>query len=364
MIRTWVRISVAAAFAWFLAVLAAPVAADGVAVEGRDRALLRLPANLPIESYANQGYRLKRRPDGLVEVEVRVAPVLGREAWEPSLTPADPSAATTPETPEEPVKRLTRSVVAGAGNRYETASRILAWVSRNLRYELDRDQDQGADAVLNRRSAYCTGAARLTVAMLQAAGLEAREVAGVLVEPLNGPAAPGFHRWVEVKLDEGWVFSDPLASHHFVAANYVRLAGTTVTSPDLSAASILKRSDGLTPVDVYPGSADSVLGRRDPRRQLSGVLRVVAPPGAGPTAVLVGEGHRRELALSRGEATFLGVEPGTYTVILGGVSSARVPRGYRVEITSRGRAELLLPGADPARSLAHPRPERSRRRSR
>ncbi len=70
-------------------------------------------------------------------------------------------------TASGPVERLASSLTAGAETHYEAVSRILGWVSRHLEYELDRSQPQTAEAVLDRRSGYCTGVARLTVALLE-----------------------------------------------------------------------------------------------------------------------------------------------------------------------------------------------------
>lgn len=350
----------------FAVVAAVPAAfADGIAVEGRDRAILRLPPDLVVESYANEGYRLRKLGEGLVEVEVRVTPVASSKPWsapgpDQASGTSEPLAKTEHQVPRPPqqVLHLTRAVAAGAKSEYQVASRVLAWVSRNLRYELDRSQDQGPEAVLERRTAYCTGAARLTVAMLQAAGLEAREVAGVVVGASGTVTAPGFHRWVEIHFgDRGWVYSDPLASHHFVAATYVRLADPQVPSPNLREAAILEREEGLAPVDLYPGSADGVLGRRNARRQLAGVLRVLGPSSPGARAILEGQGQRRELALGRGEATFVGVEPGDYTLRVTGSPLIHPRREYRIQLEDRGRAEALLPGADPRQSVAQLAPE-------
>jgi transglutaminase-like putative cysteine protease len=89
---------------------------------------------------------------------------------------------------------------------------------------------QDAPTVLRRRTAYCTGTARLAVALLTAVGIEAREVPGyVYASAGSDDVRPGFHRWIEVRYpDRGWAFSDPLASQHFVPATYLRLAAESL----------------------------------------------------------------------------------------------------------------------------------------
>ena len=72
--------------------------------------------------------------------------------------------------------------------------------------DLDRGAPQDAQSVLARRSAYCTGVARLTVALLDALAIPAREVAGYVVDDLPQGGRSGFHRWIEVFYDDrGWV---------------------------------------------------------------------------------------------------------------------------------------------------------------
>ena len=193
-------------------------AAQGIAVVGADAARVRVPEAVVVAPYANAGYRL-RLQDGEAFVEVSLAPLGSRDPF--TLPPSGRNA-------EGPVATLARSVTAGATSRYEAVSRLLAWVGRHVAYELDRSVPQDAVSTLDRRSGYCTGIARLTVALLLAVDIPAREVAGFVAAPAGGVPA-GFHRWVEVRYEDvGWVFSDPLVSHHYVPATYVPLASETL----------------------------------------------------------------------------------------------------------------------------------------
>jgi hypothetical protein len=319
-----------------LAVLAGGAAlAQGVAVEGVDRARLLAPAGAAVTDYANAGYRLTWR-DGEALVEVRVAPLHSTAGFTPRGAPGAPG-----DSAAGAVARLARAVTAGAVTRYEAVSRLLDWVARNVRYELDRTQDQSAEAVLERRRAYCTGVARLSVALLEAVGIEAREVAGWVAADGPAPAAgaAGYHRWIEVLYpDRGWVFSDPLVSHHFVPASYLRLADDQVAD-GLAGGLLLERRDRVSAVDLYARAPAGIRAGRNLPRQLAAALEVVADV-AGAEAVLEGKGVRRRQALRAGRGVFVGLEPGRYALRLQGP-------GLDLErvVTLRGlvRASVYLP---------------------
>jgi hypothetical protein len=233
------------------------------------------------------------------------------------------------------VVRLARAVVAGAETQYEASSRLLGWMSHNIRYRLDRSEAQDALAVVERRTAYCSGLARLAVELHRAVGLESREVPGVVLEPSGGLR---FHRWLEVRLtDVGWVFSDPLASHHFVPANYLPLASSVLSLDALSADTLsanglsanalavdafavddglaTQRRQEIQAFDLYRLAADGVQARRNGGEQRHGALTVQVSNLPGE-AILEGQGARRAVPLTSGKATFLGLELGEYRLRL------------------------------------------------
>ncbi|MEM8934639.1 MAG: transglutaminase-like domain-containing protein [Acidobacteriota bacterium] len=321
-----VVLGVALASAW-------PAAADvGTAMEGTDRARILPPAGALTEPYRGVGYALAIDATGEVTVEVDVSPLSSRSRFEPP--PVDESWR------EDPIARVARSITTGAGSHYEATSRILGWVSRHIEYELDRDASQDAVTVLDRRSAYCTGIARLTVAMLEAVGLEAREVAGYVVGD-GGLGPQGFHRWIETRLpDVGWVMSDPLVSHHYVPATYVRLGSETVTPSDGMEGLLLERRDTLTPVDLYPAAPPGVRARRNTDRRLAAALRIAVDQGGVGLAVLEGRAIRFRRSLVDGETTFVGLEPGAYRLQLFLAGHELVER--QVELVGRQRTTLYL----------------------
>lgn len=215
-----------------LALLA--LARAGEALPGTEGSLSRAailpPPGAAVLPYANDGYRLEISPDGDVLVEVTLEPI-GSAALFDSLP--DPALGA--------VERVAAVVASGAVTRYEAVSRVLGWISREIRYELDRGRPQDPASVLLRRSAHCTGVARLAVALLGTLSIEAREVAGFVAgEPSGGE----YHRWIEVFYpDRGWVFSDPLRYHHFVPPTYVRFASELV-APEGAASGLLLAREG------------------------------------------------------------------------------------------------------------------------
>lgn len=315
-----------------LALAAAPArSATGTVVAGSDRASILPPAGAEIVAYENAGYRL-RLVDAVAEVEVDLAP-LGSQA--PFVPPAGESIG--------PESLLARAVTAGVTTEHEAVSRILAWIAGNVRYDLDRAAPQDARSVLVRRTAFCTGYARLAVALLAAVGVEAREVAGYVVGDQPGVVRSGFHRWIEVHYpDRGWVFSDPLASHGFVPATYLRLASDRLDTELPGPALLLRRDDQSAVIDVRPG-ADSppVRVRANDGGRRAAALRIELESGHDGEAVLEGVGFRRTLPLLGGRGTFVGLEPGSYRLQV----SEDGRRAAWKEITFRDRvlAEMRIP---------------------
>ena len=303
-------------------------AVGALAVEGVDQARLLPPAGAQVEDYGNAGYRL-RWIDDEIKIEVDTSPLASETPFDPPRSDAD-----------GPIARLARGLTAGAETRYEAISRVLGWVARDLEYELDRSQPQSAEAVLVRRSGYCTGIARLSVALLAAVDIPAREVAGYVVG--SEPGRPsGYHRWIEAYLpDRGWVFSDPLATHHYVPATYLRLAGEELEPARGTEGLLLERRDTVATVDLYPLASPGVTARRNSDRQLAASLRVRLEDQSTGTAVLEGASERRTHALIDGSTTFVGLDPGSYRLrlLLPGRGVLESP----VELPGRVRKALLI----------------------
>lgn len=310
----------------------------GIAVAGSEALEALLPPGVAIESYENHGYSLV--VDGRrASVTVDASPLGSREEF--SL-PSGRRAARTSSSPS--VRRLARSVTAGAHDRFEAVSRILAWVSSNVDYRLDRSLPQDAESVLRRRDAYCTGAARLTVALLQAVEIPAREVAGLVLD--GASEVPQFHRWIEAHYgDVGWVFSDPLATHHYVPVTYLPLASSRVEVGPGLRGEVLRHRQGLVPVDLYPGTPPAIRARRNDQRQMAAAL-TIATGGRRGEASILGSGLLRTRPLEEGRVTFLGLEPGRYEIRVRIAGGAQL-QGY-VDFEDRERRSVVLPLQTPA----------------
>jgi hypothetical protein len=307
----------------------------GRAVEGVDRSRLLAPAGARVVDYENAGYRLRWIGDE-VHVEVDASPLASSSRF------PGPSAEVPPAAARDPISRLARSLTTGAETHYEAVSRVLGWVARHVAYDADRRQPQDASAVLERRSGYCTGVARLTVALLEAVGIRAREVAGYVVDAGSGTSVSGYHRWIEAYLpDRGWVFSDPLTSHHYVPATYLRLDSDELFPDRGMEGLLIERDDDLSAVDLYPAGAPGVTARRNFERQLAATLHVRVEELGGGLAELTGRSRRRTHTLIDGETTFLGLEPGRYRLRLMVPALGMVERW--VELPGRMRKSLSLP---------------------
>jgi hypothetical protein len=243
--------------------------------------------------------------DGVAEIEVLLKPIASTDAFR---LPRDVG--------QDAVGVLVRSLLIDASSRYEAVGRVLSWVSREIRYDLDRNLSQEPLAILERRSGYCTGIARLAVTMLSRAGIPAREVAGIVVTGDGESSTTLYHRWIEVEYsDRGWIFSDPSSFHHYVPAHYVRLASEQLLpSPERDRAVLRSRHDGRHVVDLAPQSPAGVSSRRNDGRQLAGALEVRVEGRPVGVAVLEGVGSRRVKALIGGNSTFVGLQPGSYVL--------------------------------------------------
>ena len=325
--RRWIPLAV---------LLLAPLPALGSAarvVDGSDRAVVVPPAGAAVSAYENDGYRLRVTPDGRAVIEVSLAPVASRAPFSLPRRQAGAGA----------VARVARAVAAGAHGRYEAVERLLSWVAANVAYDLDRGADQSPERVLARRTAYCTGVARLAVALLDAVGIEAREVPGYVFAAVPGGPPAGFHRWVEVRFpDRGWVFSDPLTSHHFVAATYLRLADDRLDEGP-APGRLVAREQAVREIDELPGGAGSAPLRVRPNdeRRRAAALALRLEPAVAAAATLEGEGVRRWLDLPAGRGVFLGLEPGRYELRI--EAAGRLAARKQLTFRNRVLAELEVP---------------------
>ena len=237
-------------------------------------------------------------------------------------------------------------VVPNAPGQFSAAGMLMADLKhdlvRTVYRELDRAAPQDARAVLERRRAYCTGVARLTVALLESVGVPAREVPGFVLAPPGGGVPAGYHRWVETRYEDvGWVFSDPLLSHHYVPATYVRLASETLRAGMPGAGRLLHRDDRRQAVDLFAEMPPGVTLRRNSPRQRAAALTISVGGVEEGVARLEGGGERRTRPLAGGSGTFLGLEPGVYRLRVD--VPGHPPLEKQITLRARVAASVHLP---------------------
>lgn len=139
------------------------------------------------------------------------------------------------------------SIVAGVTDARAAAVRITRWVHENLG---KRDGTRGAATAVETMTAGfgdCTEHAALTVAMLRAVGLPARNAGGLVLVPGIFSSDAGYHAWVEVWIG-GWVALDPALGRMDVSAHYLLLG---YSEPGMNSGSAaLSRLIGRTRIAV------------------------------------------------------------------------------------------------------------------
>jgi hypothetical protein len=114
--------------------------------------------------------------------------------------------------------------------------------------------ETSALVALRLREASCNGKSRLEVALLRHAGVPARLVGGILME--RGTKRTS-HQWVEAKLGDQWVPSDPLNDHLFeLPAHYLVLYRGDEVLLRRSAESSLKYEFAFAATTVLPIAED------------------------------------------------------------------------------------------------------------
>lgn len=310
-------------------------AQQAVAIRGTDVVVLEPPPGVVVSAYSNLGYRMSKEGDR-VRIEVSTSPIESHAAFHAPTEGRDAPAT---------VAALARRLTASETTVYGAASRILDWVARNIAYRLDRSLPQDSATVLSRRSGYCTGIARLTVRLLQAVGIEAREVPGYVVASPEDPGGiSGYHRWVEIHYpDRGWAFSDPISSHHYVPATYLRLASEQLDPLWAgSEARIVSRQRHLLPIDVYP-SRSGITARRNDDVQLAGAVLVDTPASDRDAEVILSHGELRQSCTPRNErCVFVGLPAGRFKIVMQREDAQLYSGTLRVNL--RQRVRVKIPG--------------------
>lgn len=256
----------------------------------------------PPVAHACNGFVQEVRADGtggyLVHVATSLAPI-GANGRFRLTAPAD--SARVPPDFELP-RRLDREL-RSTSDPWQAATRVLEWAARRMSVSISDSRPQDARSVLRRGYGRCSGVANATVALLLAAGFEARTVSGVLVG-LDGRAVP--HRWLECRLPEaGWVASDPTLGLWTITPRHVVFSETVTAVPEIEV--LAAGDDGLARLPTRNGRIVR------PNRGADLVCRLPHPlPPSPPVAVLRGAGGEIRRSLLDPEARFAGLLPGRW----------------------------------------------------
>lgn len=185
---------------------------------------------------------------------------------------------------------------------WQAATLVLERVAGTVTVDVDDAGPQDAVSVLERGRGRCSGLANATVALLQAAGFEARTVSGLLV----GDDRPIPHRWIECRLPgAGWVASDPTLGLWAVTPRHLVFADTVVNLPEVRV--LASSDDGL---DKLPRQGGHLVR---PNQGADLVCRLAAVSARSDVvAVLWGSGGEVRRARFDPEARFSDLLPGRW----------------------------------------------------
>ena len=235
--------------------------------------------------------------DGEVLVRVGVPPVaVGGETGpfeaDPGVEDAIPDGFDLPA-------RL-RSNLSPDLDAYTRATRVLKWVDSALSLDTSSGGDQDAVSVLRRGDGRCSGLANATVAMLRAAGFEARTISGLLVS--DDRVVP--HRWLECRLPgAGWVPTDPTMGFWVVTPRHLAFRDTVTHVPTVEVVAQpgdFPRYPRVDGVPIRPGQGSEL------------ACRVVNPCEGLVVGILRGESGVELRTTIEGLGHFSGLMPGRW----------------------------------------------------
>ncbi|MDW0109783.1 transglutaminase domain-containing protein [Sporosarcina aquimarina] len=120
-----------------------------------------------------------------------------------------PSRGVQSDAPE--LIALANDLMKESMSDYEKAKSVYEYTARNISYDVNKfenignEWDDSALKTLNLKSGICVDYSYLAIALLRAAGMEARYIVGTTGIDSNSTN----HAWVEVKVDKRWLIMDP-----------------------------------------------------------------------------------------------------------------------------------------------------------
>ena len=121
---------------------------------------------------------------------------------------------------DEEIIKLARDIVGGEKNSYEAAKRINAWVFKNVEKRFTADMSNALQT-LHSKQGDCGEHTALSVALMRAAGIPARPIAGLVYSPQGNGF--NYHAWTEVFVGD-WVMMDPTSGEDLINPTHIALA--------------------------------------------------------------------------------------------------------------------------------------------
>ena len=165
-----------------------------------------------------------KQPDGSHIVSSRIPPFDPKGAATLPVDRAKFAAELAPtifvQSGDERVKALAARLVGDETNAYAAATKIGRWLYKGLK-KVGTAALSNAVETLNAMEGDCTEHTVLFVALARAAGIPAREVAGVVA--IEGGAGLYYHAWPEVWVGQ-WVAIDPTLGQDIADATHIKFA--------------------------------------------------------------------------------------------------------------------------------------------
>ena len=170
-------------------------------------------------------------------------PVAAPEDIRPFLEPTAIS-----QSDARPIQKLARKIAGTQTDSMAAAKSIVRWVYQHLDKRAGARGSATATEVLETRAGDCTEHAALTVALMRAAGIPARNADGIVyLVDADGTAVAGYHAWAEIWIGQ-WVGVDAVFGETGTSARYLLFGYTEPGMP--SSGARLGRTIGRTSIDV------------------------------------------------------------------------------------------------------------------
>lgn len=170
------------------------------------------------------------------------------------MTSTDPEvsrfldATTLSQSDDSEIVKQAKSIIGDETDAAEATRAIVKWVFRTLEKKSGARGSATATEVLAEGAGDCTEHASLTVALLRAAGIPARNASGIVfLTEMDGSSLAAYHAWTEVWLGQ-WVAVDATVGEVGTSARYLHFGYDEPGQPDTGAR--LARTLGRTSIKI------------------------------------------------------------------------------------------------------------------